>query len=591
VIIIGEIDKKISKVSITKFNSLDNQFGHKIKVLLGSEVIRESYNFLGVENFWIMRFPSSVSTFIQLLGRPVRKNSHSNMPLHRRRVEFRIYITDTPKDILNFEKEKFRIKMQNYSVIREIEKVIHEVALDNNIYYNLNKKSFVTQNDIGTLPFKRNTSGILGVKISSNDKMLIELGEIKAMIVGYFHKFRVWTYKDLWEKVRKPDFVHFIDTSHFTEDEFALALGDLVYGNLWIEINGGKYVIVEKKPLNLEDKSLFILYPMAQYCEQTILGCDKKGLDGIPIITPTSWLDEPDKTNILSIDITDKLISLNSNYEEMKLNFYKKFYSADILTIPKSTEVYGIGFHERLIEDSIAYIFNLLVGNIEKTEYHILYFKMVNFYSKIDLIIYANVVPEEYLKYYSQYITGETDTNSLLMSKTQSSTLSSFELTEIEAFLKKKHNKIPSNILPIGHFLTQGDSQRFYTPQGWFNGKIFKKEIETIENDIIIGFYERAEDSIEYKFKLRSPAHKIKKEKDSRLQETGVVCETRKKDFLFDIAKKLGLAPVGSSQKVCEMIKKDLMHRELKDRNKYKKGLVTIRTRWCYLQTEVHGNI
>lgn len=585
VLAIGEIDKKVLKSSIAKFNSIENLTGHNLKVLLGSEVIREGMNFLAVENFWIMHCPPSVSSFIQLIARPVRKNSHILLPSERRRVKFRIYITSTPKNVTNFEVQRYSVKMKNYAVIREIERALHENSIDNHIYYDVIAKSFVKKNEIGFLPFSRKKSKYseLGVRVLPVEKQSFEVEEMRLLIISYFYKSPVWNYNDLWKAVRNPVFVRYVDTTQFTEDNFILALGDLVYGDLRIIINSEVYTIVEAH-------DYFTLYPIVVSCEPNLLGCDKRSYDGVPIITPTSWIDLPHKTEILMLDITDPLINLNTNYEEMKDKFYKKYYNADILTIPKTTEVYGNAFHERLIEESITYIFNILTLNGDRSEYHELYFKMVNFYSKIDLIIYANAVPSEYSKFYVKYITGESNTNTMLMPKTDTSSLSSFEMSEIEKFIKKRQKKVPSNILPVGHILTKNRIQRFYTPQGWFNGNITEIVDNAVENDIIIGFYERTEDSIEFKFKLRTPIHLMKMEVDTRLQEKGVVCETRNKKYLEAIAKKLNITQFGTNFNICETIKQDLLHRELKDRNKFRKGLITKRTRWCYLQTEIMKN-
>lgn len=579
VLVTGEVSKKNIKTSIAKFNAFDNQ-GQSIKVLLGSEVIKEGYNFLGVEHFWIMCVPSSVSAFLQTLGRPVRKNSHLMLPPERQHVCFRIYITDTPKEVKNFEKLKYARRMKNYSIIREIERAVREVAVDNHIYYDLISKSFVQPNEIGILKYPRSQSKDLGIKILPEDKISFEIDEMRTLIIAHFYKTPVWRYSDLWKAVRDPVFVHYVDTKQFSEDNFIQALGDILYSDSRIIMNSELYTIVESG-------EFLIMYPIVSTCDPTPLGCLKQNLDGSPIITPTSWIDLPIKTEIYTFDITDSLLNLNTNYEEMKLKFHKKFHNVDILGIPKSTEIYGNNFHRRLIEESIGYIFNVLTGQSERSEYHELYFKMVNFYSKIDLIIYANNIAPEQIPVYKQYISGEVNTNTLLMPKTQTSSLSSFEMSEIEKFIKRKHKKVPANILPVGHFLTKNNKQRFYTPQGWFDSTLYKAEENSIENDIIIGYYDRTEDSIEFKFKLRSPVHKMKKESDIRLQEKGVVCETRKKSYLQEIAKELGVTPFGTNHELCEIIKQDLLHRELKERNRYRKGITTKRVRWCYLQTEI----
>jgi hypothetical protein len=65
-----------------------------------------------------------------------------------------------------------------------------------------------------------------------------------------------------------------------------------------------------------------------------------------------------------------------------------------------------------------------------------------------------------------------------------------------------------------------------------------------------------------------------------------MVCETRKKELLTDIAKKLNLNVYGTNKVICNAIKIFLLHEELKDRKKFKKGQVTYRTKWCYMPFE-----
>lgn len=206
------------------------------------------------------------------------------------------------------------------------------------------------------------------------------------------------------------------------------------------------------------------------------------------------------------------------------------------------------------------------------------------------------MVPEKYNEIYDKFSVGETDTNTLLINHISNSTssISSFEISEINKFLETK-NKVPKNILPVGHILSAESSKvlepKLYTPVGWFVAKNFyttsseEKKTEK-ENDIIVGYYERSENSIDFKFKLRTPLHLIVTKKDRREMESGMVCEFKHKKELHKIAESLGLSVTGTNKNICLLIKEYLLHMELKNRNKFKKGKINKRIRWCYLPFE-----
>jgi hypothetical protein len=61
---------------------------------------------------------------------------------------------------------------------------------------------------------------------------------------------------------------------------------------------------------------------------------------------------------------------------------------------------FDIEFHIKLIEETIEYVYRYLIEKISLSEYHHLYFKMLHFYHKLNIIIYVNELPE---KYYNNY--------------------------------------------------------------------------------------------------------------------------------------------------------------------------------------------
>ena len=90
-IVHSEIDKKQMEITIDKFNAKINATGEHILILIGSKIIKESYDLKCIRNIFIMSRPDNISTLIQIRGRAIRKNSHKELPPDERNVDMRIY--------------------------------------------------------------------------------------------------------------------------------------------------------------------------------------------------------------------------------------------------------------------------------------------------------------------------------------------------------------------------------------------------------------------------------------------------------------------------------------------------------------------
>lgn len=575
----GELDKKTIDIILRLFNSKNNIYGQKFKILIGSEKIREGINFYCIQNIYIMHLLPHISAFLQLIGRAVRMMSHHDLPKEKHVVNIKIFA-------INQEIEQYEKKIQNYRIVQEIEQIINENAIDIYFYHDVIKASFVDSKEIGTLAYAPKNTVKSMIKLDTYNVFYSEweIGEIKKIINSLFIISPAWSYEDLWNNVKSPPFRQFVDCSLFQEDYFKTALGDMIYGiNPTIIIKNN----IRYKIMSVINKIIYyVIYPVIDV-EASAIGKKIEQQNGVGHIDYFSWIMPENEGNILNYNITGDLLNLNTNYEEMKYNFFKKFKNEEFINMPLTIEMYNTEFHIKLIEESISYVFNILVMDRERTEYHEFYFKMLHFYSKIDIIIYANMLPTKYLNLYENYIGEEVETNSLLITTTSivSPTITSFNMSEINKYLENKIKKAPANILPVGHFMD--NTPKLYTTAMWIITEDYNDEqYEFIENDIIIGFYEKSINSINYKFKLRNPKHKIEQKQDKRELEKGVVCEIKHKNILEKIAKQLNIQYGNTNYEICFAIKQYLLYQELKDRNAYRKGKVSIRTRWCYMQYE-----
>lgn len=674
----GEIDKYTLDSSLEKFKSSDNKDGYLYRILIGSKIINEGIDFNAVRNIYVMICPTNIPTLIQILGRAIRKNSHINLPPEKRNVSIKIFTSSTNlEDDLSYEENKYFEKSQDYLVIQQIEKIFNETAIDSVIHRDMimpiKKQNF--EPELGTLYFE--PSEVFGKKLldiangKNFDKKDITLSTFRAfnsdseieMLIYiikrlFIEQSSIWKYNDLWKMVKSPPFDVFVNTNMFLEENFIIALYTLadqsidIYKILNIQKNDIDFLFnhldkrIKKPYSDIEYKIIYhseyyILFPIVNnpYIEESdnSLGASATNLTGYPDIDIDTWHRTYDSDKINKVKITKFLKTSKISYIQMKYKFYNQYKDYKIEELPISTEVYDIDFHSKLIEDCIRYIFNILTNaDFKFSELHEFYFKMLYFYDKLDLIIFANIIENnDILEKYKPFITHgkiklkkeeikeDHGYNAFLMSSIgKSSEPINFNIKRINDFIGKPSilnnvatirdmdfevkiknrtiRKVFDSILPVGHFLNTVDETgyiiavpKLYIPEtdNWEKSTgIIKPEENIIENDIIIGYYEKNPNGIDTKFKMRMPLQKIKMHEDTRMIERGIVCASRKKDELKDIIKKLDIdTDENSIKSLCETIKLELMKRELKERRKAKHLLPEnkhIRTKWFYLSYE-----
>jgi hypothetical protein len=712
VILHGDVDKTTMDRSIEKFNSPDNLMGHKFKVLIGSKMVREAYDFKAVQHLWIVSPPTNIPSLIQIRGRPARKNSHIQLPLEMQKVYGRIYVSSIPGGTdLSYEERRYYDKSKDYLVIQELEKILNESATDAVIHRDIifppaqeaeMKKS---PPELGTLYFQPSS----GVTPSGNFPEGTSLNNATAEVFHSDHEIEqiifiikrmfieqspVWLYEDLWRMVREPPFEVYINTHMFSENSFAIALDLLVYSskdrvNVYTASSLDKtdneidrlFDDLDRKIVKkgvecqiIYKNGYYILFPndnifntssynaqeykkdLGRMKQTATLGMNIMDIVGYPEIDIDSWSRHPEKIEKSVFNITKYLKTSNISYNNMKYKFYSRFRNLPIRKFPISVEVYGLEFHSKLVEDAVRYVFNVLTNSrMSYSELHDFYFKVLYFYDKLDMVLFANHLEDtQMIKMYSPYITKsqikvpdihysmekkkvkyevikeDNQYNPFLMSSLSKSTGSEarFNIDRINALIDKsrssigvsktakdskasigddikkaregkkfKITKVFSNMLPVGHFLSRGSVigaviPRIYKPEEdtWGIATEFveqKEDKNAVENDYLIGYYEKNPTGIDVKFKLRPPVHKIVKHSDSRMIERGSVCSTRKKEELYEIADQLEIDIKGVSIKeLCDLIKFELMHRELKSRREARKKKTSKRIRWFYLHFE-----
>lgn len=128
----SDIDKTTMDTSINKFIQPENAHGLQYMVLLGSKIIKESYDIKDVQVFVQTSTTVNFSTLLQIFGRTARKGSHLNLPEDQRAVHVYILLS-TGGGIITPEMQRYADKASDYMVIQQIERELNARAIDANI--------------------------------------------------------------------------------------------------------------------------------------------------------------------------------------------------------------------------------------------------------------------------------------------------------------------------------------------------------------------------------------------------------------------------------------------------------------------------
>ena len=85
---------------------------------------------------------------------------------------------------------------------------------------------------------------------------------------------------------------------------------------------------------------------------------------------------------------------------------------------------------------------------------------------------------------------------------------------------------------------------------------------------IVIGYDEKSKTGVHVRFKIRNPIQNVKQYKDTRKIEKGSVCNSKSKEYLFDVARQLKI-DIPSKLNVgtlCDIIRARLIRNEIEER-------------------------
>lgn len=624
------VDNRSIERQMERYNTPRNAMGQDVMIVIGSRIMQESREVRNTENLMITHKPDNISALIQIIGRVVRTNSHSDLPLDRRNVNIHIYVSSmSDKSKLTYEEIKYKEKIKDYKTIQNIEKQFHEMAVDGAINHPIIKEALVSDG-IGDLSFKPKHDfqeiPLSKLKLSTftvyhtHEELSFIIYTIKRL---FLERSQVWTYGTLWHAVQTNQYRLPVNSQTFSEENYAIALNQLTWGmknNIFInDMKSNKRKFLDR---------LFDQFDRRIVLPGSLISGVGNTYGVIVQIGEYYMLFPMDGNTVkIGIDMPYRIFTRNKpryinvrtylersltpqNYFDHKLKFRQKYENKSIEKLSDAVCEFGLDFHIQFIEECVLYIFNIWTDPKKtQSEYHAFYFKMLYYYDIIGIIIWANTVSEKISKMYSKYILscdtvnpGEPRLNKLvpkgrtldkrnamntlareignsgcswcpvetkeMFESSLTASLNRFAKKIKESASSEKIIKIDPSMLPVGHLLK--DIPHFYTPEsGWFASSEYTTQKVWKENDIIIGFGDRTKTGVHVRFKLRQPVQKMKNVTDVRQQYRGTICSSINKTTLFKIAKQINIdvKKIGV-HKLCAEIKARLMFLDLEERRK-----------------------
>ena len=214
----------VRKHIINMFNNNNNTDGSIINIIIGSQVIEEGIELKAVNNLLVMSLPTNIATYIQVIGRCIRTNSHILLPPEKQYVKLFTFVTSYTKeqkklfiehfsssinnldDIYTVDENHYLKKTNDHMEIQILEKFMKEIAVDNGLYdlktfedelfysFNIKHKSSFHFKELDNITF-------IHYEFLNNiiDFTILFIKEL-------FLRYKVLSLENIFEKFEKNDF-------------------------------------------------------------------------------------------------------------------------------------------------------------------------------------------------------------------------------------------------------------------------------------------------------------------------------------------------------------------------------------------------
>jgi hypothetical protein len=574
----ADLDKGEMNEALTTFSQHTNYLGHHCAIMLGSKIIRESYEFKDVRALYIVNVPLNISMLRQIIGRVIRNGSHYNLPAEKRHVSINILAHAVnpryPRTYeLSPEMYRYAFKTADYLVIQQIEQVMNEVAVDavihrDNIMSPVALKEFfpdcpqcwnkptgcecVAKPVLEGLYFEPEDSAVVPEELSKASWLAYggnfrEIETISFVIKRLFISQPVWTYEDLWREARSTKMNIPLNPETFSEDSFMIALKKLIDPATEINLldKTGSLKTAEK----FSTEELLTDYNQRNIRRPNGSEYTVRRAGEYYFLTPVDAVADVNcfsRGNTSSASITCRIDEYNVTRPLKDVRAWNDTWlSRSRQSLPE------LGF---LADVSTQYQEHVARSIITGESASI---PALEIAQKLLVDLDVFVFPAEVKKY--------------------ASVSSQF------SWVSNENVKTPADNTPIGY--TKGKHIHFYDNGSWFtnNRVVLNRQHVGKEGKPIVGMFVSIGDEV--MFKIRPPvgasgrsietAHGVvKKHIDARTVERGITCTTKHKELLAVIARQLGIdVPKQLSRRsmrvgnICDAIAQVLVDREINARS------------------------
>ena len=112
------------------FNRMDNLYGEKLKIIIGSPSIKEGVSLKAVRYVHVLEPYWNKSRLEQVVGRASRFCSHINLPADERDVKVYVYISMHPDENITVDQYIKKLSETKNKIIKQFEQAIKEAAVD-----------------------------------------------------------------------------------------------------------------------------------------------------------------------------------------------------------------------------------------------------------------------------------------------------------------------------------------------------------------------------------------------------------------------------------------------------------------------------
>jgi hypothetical protein len=572
----SDLEKNVMDASLAKYNASNNANGLYFNILVGSKIIKESYDFKAIQHLIITSIPSKIPILMQIIGRAVRNYSHIDLPRDKWKVAVHMLASSVNNNYEHLESispELYRYfdKVKDYQQVQLIEQENYSRSIDVDINYEtVSKGGFV---DLGVLEYTpRHTMKKLDISTINYNTYYAygyaykELLDTCSHIKRLFYLKPVYTFDELYESITNPPYAVEVNPKLISRETFSAALHHLLHTdndtviNYVDAITGMQGSYPWERIVDYNDKTLAIDGVEYKIC---------KSGDYYMLFPHISVFTSPFS---------------KVQYEYSEKGFYKSIAQAntagnevyaDVDTWIMQTHVantHGVMINlNNYMDNKIATFARLRTKFESRDESH---YREFLEYPEWFQMNYLDAVIEDLLTRKDAKSKLPKITSVLLDFLTSLDVLITAGEVKVYKDVVKSFNKFEYSSKDIIGY-TSRDSVRLLDTSlmRWFetNKIALNKNIEYKDNNRIVGYFEMVGDNM--KFKIRKTSVKTR-QSDLRFLQKGIVCSTKKKFELLEILADLGISVRAGGyhkmqvDRICSVIKNKLIDMEIRERGK-----------------------